>query len=54
VILEGEPDEFMFDIQSAVAANERRVFLRRSADGMAEGGSPGTLVRWGRALRVPG
>jgi site-specific DNA recombinase len=31
---EGEPDEFMFDIQSAVAANERRVFLRRSAEGM--------------------
>lgn len=31
---EGEPDEFMFDIQSAVAANERRVFLRRTAGGM--------------------
>jgi site-specific DNA recombinase len=31
---EGEPDDFMFDIKSAVAANERRVFLRRTADGM--------------------
>jgi site-specific DNA recombinase len=39
--LEGEPDEFMFDIQSAVAANERRVFLRRSADGMARAARDG-------------
>jgi site-specific DNA recombinase len=39
--LEGEPDEFMFDIQSAVAANERRVFLRRSADGMARAAHEG-------------
>ena len=39
--LEGEPDEFMFDIQSAVAANERRVFLRRSADGMTEAARQG-------------
>jgi site-specific DNA recombinase len=33
-VQEGEPDDFMFDIKSAVAANERRVFLRRTADGM--------------------
>lgn len=39
--VEGEPDEFMFDIQSAVAANERRVFLRRSADGMTEAARQG-------------
>lgn len=38
---EGEPDEFMFDIQSAVSANERRVFLRRSADGMARAARDG-------------
>jgi site-specific DNA recombinase len=39
--VEGEPDEFMFDIQSAVAANERRVLLRRSADGMTEAARQG-------------
>ena len=39
--MEGEPDAFMFDIQSAVAANERRVFLRRSADVMARAARDG-------------
>jgi site-specific DNA recombinase len=53
---EGEPDEFMFDIQSAVAANERRVFLRRSAEGMSraarEGRYTGGIVPFG--YRVTG
>ena len=53
---EGEPDEFMFDIQSAVAANERRVFLRRSAEGMSraarEGRYTGGIVPFG--YRVAG
>ncbi len=39
--LEGEPDDFLFDIQSVIAVNERRVFLRRSADGMAEAARQG-------------
>ena len=53
---EGEPDEFMFDIQSAVAANERRVFLRRTAGGMrtaaGEGRYCGGIVPFG--FRVEG
>ena len=40
---DGEPDDFMFDIKSAVAANERRTFLRRSADGMKRAAREG---RW--------
>ena len=54
--LEGEPDDFMFDIQSAVAANERRVFLRRTAHGMSraarEGRYTGGIVPFG--FRVEG
>ncbi len=38
---EGEPDEFMFDITSAVSANERRVFLRRTASGMLDAARQG-------------
>jgi site-specific DNA recombinase len=53
---DGEPDDFMFDIKSAVAANERRTFLRRSADGMAraarEGPYCGGIVPFG--FRVEG
>jgi len=49
--VEGEPDDFMFDIQSAVAANERRVFLRRTAHGMnraaREGRYTGGIVPFG-------
>jgi site-specific DNA recombinase len=40
---DGEPDDFMFDIKSAVAANERRTFLRRSADGIKRAAREG---RW--------
>jgi len=40
---DGEPDDFMFEIKSAVAANERRTFLRRSADGMKRAAREG---RW--------
>jgi len=54
--MEGEPDDFMFDIQSAVAANERRVFLRRTAHGMSraarEGRYCGGIVAFG--FRVEG
>ena len=40
---DGEPDDFMFEIKSSVAANERRTFLRRSADGMKRAAREG---RW--------
>ena len=33
-LIEGEPDPFMFDIQAALAENEKRIFRQRSADGM--------------------
>src|SRR5665811_1087787 len=53
---DGEPDDFMFDIKSAVAANERRTFLRRTADGMSraarEGRYCGGIVPFG--FRVEG
>ena len=40
-LAEGEPDDFMFDIRSAVAANERREFLRKSAAGMSRAAREG-------------
>jgi site-specific DNA recombinase len=55
-LAEGEPDEFMFDIKSAVMANERREFLRKTAHGMAraarEGRYTGGIVPFG--FRVEG
>ena len=54
--VEGEPDLLTFDILAAVADNERRTFLRRSADGMAraarEGRYCGGIVPFG--FRVEG
>jgi site-specific DNA recombinase len=55
-LAEGEPDDFMFDIKSAVSANERREFLRKTAHGMTraarEGRYCGGIVPFG--FRVEG
>jgi site-specific DNA recombinase len=54
--MEGEPDLLTFDILAAVADNERRTFLRRSADGLSraarEGRYCGGIVPFG--FRVEG
>lgn len=50
-LVEGEPDPFMFDIQAALAENEKRIFRQRSADGMEraarEGRYTGGIVAFG-------
>ena len=50
-LTEGEPDPFMFDIQAALAENEKRIFRQRSADGMEraarEGRYTGGIVAFG-------
>jgi site-specific DNA recombinase len=55
-LVEGEPDPFMFDIQAALAENEKRIFRQRSADGMdraaREGRYTGGIIAFG--LRVEG
>jgi site-specific DNA recombinase len=55
-LVEGEPDPFMFDIQAALAENEKRIFRQRTADGMnraaREGRYTGGIIAFG--LRVEG
>lgn len=50
-VIEGEPDPFMFDIQAAMAENEKRVFRQRSEDGLnraaGEGRFCGGIVAFG-------
>ena len=54
--LEGEPDLLMWDVLAAISDNERRVFLRRSADGMNRAAREGRYCGGIRALgfRVEG
>ena len=51
-VVEGVPDLFMWDILAAVADNERRTFLRKTADGIERAAPRGPLSRWLAALRL--